>query len=138
MARSTTPAPAALTPIALILLLWHAGFAADYVVTRFGLGEGLPGIMHLLPLSALWLKVAWAMAVWLGFGAAFFLVLRDNASVILFFAAAVAALVVTVGLYPQAMPALPVPLLALCVPMVVLPAFGWVYARALNRNGVLH
>lgn len=143
MARTTTPAPAHLTPVALVLLLWQGLLAADYIVTRFVLGQpGWPQIMANLPLDTLWMRVCWALAVWLGFAAAFFLTIRDNASVLLFFAAAVAAGAVAVGLTlaGATAPGLPlsVPLNLLLAVQILVPLLGWLYARALNRTAVLH
>ena len=84
-------APASLVPLALLLLIFHGLLGADYVIERFALGgESWPGLMRLLPLGALWLQVVWALGVWLGVAAAFFLTIRDNASVLLFFAATLA------------------------------------------------
>ena len=139
MARPSTPAPSHLIPLALLLLAFHGVLAADYVVQRFALGaEATPALMRFVPLDALWLKVVWAMAVWLGLVAAIFLMLRDNASVLLFFAAGVCALAAAVGLFAASAPGLMVPLPALLAAMVVIPLFGWLYARALNRADVLH
>lgn len=139
MARTSTQAPAHLIPLALLLLAWHGLLSADYVVQRFALGtEATPALMRFVPLDALWLKVVWALSVWLGLVAALFLLLRDNASVLLFFAAAACAAAAAVGLYDAPAPGLIVPLQALLAAMVVIPLFGWIYARALNRADVLH
>ncbi|MCB1395701.1 MAG: hypothetical protein KDJ98_06920 [Rhodobacteraceae bacterium] len=139
MARTTVPAPSHLVPLALLLLIWHGALGADYVIERFSLGQpGWPALMAAMPLDSLWLQVAWAMGVWLGFGAAFFLVLRDDASVLLFFAAALAFAAVAAGTYaiPAAGVALPLP--AVLAALVLVPVLGWLYARTLNRRGVLH
>ena len=143
MARTHAPAPAHLMPVAALLLLWQALMAADSVVTRFALGQvDWPQIMANLPLDALWLKVAWSLAVWLGFAAAFFLLIRDNASVLLFFASGAAGLALAGGLIlaGASAPALPLhePLSLLLAALVVVPFLAWLYARALNRGDVLH
>lgn len=131
--------PGAMVPIALLLLLFHALLGADYVIERFQLGSPeWPAVMRYLPLDALWLRVVWALGVWLGFAAAFFLMLRDNASVLLFFAAMVAGLALAAALYAVPAPGLLVPVQAVLAALVVVPGFGWVYARTLNRKGVLH
>lgn len=140
MARIQTPPPFHLLPVALALLLWQGLLAADYTITRYAMGEdGWPALMALVPMDALWLRVIWALGVWLGFGAAFFLVLRDNASVLLFFAAAVAFAVAGAGMIQTAPPVLllPLPLPAIVATLVLLPLAGWLYARGLNRRGVL-
>lgn len=141
MARniSPVPTPAALFPIALILLIFHGLLGADYVIQRFQLGQAdWPGVMRTLPLEALWQKVVWALAVWLGLAAAFFLMIRDNASVLLFFAATASGVALAVGLYAAQAPDLMIPIQGLLAAMVIAPGWGWIYARALNRNGVLH
>lgn len=141
MARNLAPpaTPSGLVPIALVLLLFHALLGADYVVTRFDLGSPeWPSIMQALPLEALWLKVVYALAVWLGFAAAFFLVIRDNASVLLFFATTVAGVALAAALYATPAPELIIPLPGLLGAMIVVPLLAWIYTRALNRNGVLH
>jgi len=132
MARSTTPAPAHLVPVALILLIWHGLLGADYVIARFGLGQAdWPALMATLPLGAIWLQVAWGLGVWLGVAAALFLALKDDASVLLFFAAAMAEVVLAVPLFGAVPP-------ALLAALVLVPLAGWFYARALNRRGALH
>ncbi|MCB1388725.1 MAG: hypothetical protein H6898_17235 [Rhodobacter sp.] len=141
MARPTAPAPAHLLPFALLLLIWHGLLGADYVIQRFALGaDDWPALMPLMPLDAMWLQVTWALGVWLGVAAAAFLALRDDASVLLFFAAAAFELAMSVGVYLAAPPVtmLPVPLPLLLGLLVLVPLFGWLYARALNRRGVLH
>lgn len=135
---TSKPVPTGLIPIALVLLLWHGVLGADYVVDHFHLGAPeWPGIARLLPLDALWLQVVWAMCVWLGFGAAFFLLIRDNASVLLFFATAVAALVVAAGTYLAIGTAISVLQYVLLGALFILPVFGWIFSRALNQNGQL-
>lgn len=139
MARPTAPAPAHLLWIALLLLIWHGLLGADYLIERFLPDQGWPALMALMPLDAVWLQVAWAMAVWLGLIGALFLLLGDDASVLLFFAAAVAAVTVAAGLVLNAPSVLlPVPLRAVLAPLMAAPLSGWLYARGLNRRGVLH
>lgn len=140
MARTLSPSPLHLMPVALALLSWQGLLAADYVISRFALGEdGWPALMAVLPMDALWLRVTWAAGVWLGFGAAAFLVLRDNASVMLFFGSALAFAVAGAGMILSAPPVLmlPLPLPAIVATMVLLPLAGWIYARGLNRRGAL-
>lgn len=136
---NSKPAPTGLVPIAVILLLWHAAFAADYVIDHFQLGAAeWPGLARLMPLEALWMRVVWAMCVWLGFGAAFFLLIRDNASVLLFFATMICALAVAGGTYLALGNAISVTQYVILGLMFVLPFFGWIFARALNQNGQLN
>lgn len=141
MARNIIPVsvPATMVPIALVLLTFHAILGVDYLFERFQLGASdWPAVMRHMPLEALWLRVVWALAVWLGFAASFFLMLRDNASVLLFFGALVSGGALATGLFAAPAPAQAIPLPAVVAALVILPAFGWVYARTLNRKGVLH
>ena len=141
MAQPTAPAPSHLPLVAAILLIWHALLVADYAIDRFALGqEDWPALMPLMPLDATWLLVVWAMGVVLGLLASLFLAMKDDASVLLFFAAAVSMAALAVGAFLNAPPVLllPVPLWLILGLLVLLPLGGWLYARALNRGGVLH
>ena len=131
--------PAMILPLGLLLLIWHAMLGADYVIARFALSvASWPPVMPALALDATWLSVAWGMAVWLGFVAALFLMLKDDASVLLFFAAAVAQLSITVGLRAADGAVWGLPVMLFTGLAVVPPVVGWIYARALNRRGLLH
>lgn len=139
MAQSSAPAPSHMVPLALFWLIWHGVLGADYVIERFDLGQpGWPALMAVLPLDALWLKLAWALGTWLGFGAAFFLMVRDNASVLLFFASAVAFATVAAGTWAIPAAGVALPLAPILGALILVPLLGWVYARTLNRRGVLH
>lgn len=135
-----TARPAHLTLVALVLIFWHLTLALDYLNLRFVLHPEAPEIMSLLPFQALWAHVAWAMTVWLGLAGALFLIWRDDAAVLLLFAAAVAVVALLAGL----MPAMDIaelgelPLAGLIPALVVVPLAGWLYARSLKRAGVLH
>lgn len=145
MPHALSPRPWHLLPVALVLVLWHGALAFDYLNLRFGLfTAAAPTLMADLPLEALWLKVAWAMAVWLGFLAALFLLISDDASVLLMFAAAVAMLLTLAGIAGETgAAAISGPLGALGWPglaagLALVPLLGWLYARWLKRQGVLH
>ena len=131
-------------PVALLLVLWHGALAFDYLNLWFDLFAPAPAVMPALPLEALWLKVGWAMAVWLGFLAALFLLISDDASVLLMFAAAVAMLLTLAGIAGETgAAAISGPLGALGWPglaggLALVPLLGWLYARWLKRQGVLH
>ena len=82
--------------------------------------------------------------VWLGLLAAVFLLFRDDASVLLLFAAAVAMLATLVGVIASGgAVALSGPLAALGWPglvacLALVPLLGWLYARWQKRRGALH
>lgn len=138
MARILPPAPPSHWPAALILLIWHGLLAADYLLTRLGI-PGAPALMGQMPLDAMWLGLVWAAGVWLGLLAALFLLMRDNAAVLLFFAAAASFAALAAGLAFNAPPVLllPVPLPALLALLILVPLAGWIHARRLNQRGLL-
>ncbi len=133
-----------LLPVALLLVLWHGALALDYLNLRFGLLPAAPALLPTLPLDVLWLKVVWAMAVWLGLLGALFLLIGDDASVLLLFAAAVSMLATLAGVVTGGgvvtmagpLAVLGGPGLAACLALV--PLLGWLYARWQKRQGVLH
>lgn len=144
MSPATSDRPWHLLPVALLLVLWHAALGFDYLNERFHLVADAPALMAALPLDALWLKVVWAMAVWLGLLGAVFLLLADDASVLLIFAAAVAMLAV-LGAFAAAgvTVALAGPLAVpgwhgMVAALALVPTLGWLYARGQKRRGVLH
>jgi len=144
MPHALSPRPWHLLPVALVLVLWHGALAFDYLNLRFGLFTATPVLMADLPLEALWLKVAWGMAVWLGLLGAFFLLISDDASVLLMFAAAVAMLLTLAGIATgTGVEAMSGPLAMLGWPglvagLALVPLLGWLYARWLKRQAVLH
>ncbi|MCC5969748.1 MAG: hypothetical protein JJU15_07345 [Pararhodobacter sp.] len=144
MPQAISTRPWHLLPVALLLLLWHGALALDYLNDRFALASDMPYLMESLPLDALWLKVAWAMTVWLGLLGAVFLLWGDDASVLLIFAAAVAMLAVLTGIV---LSGAPVDLAGLpaergwqivAPALVLVPLLGWLYARWQKRRRVLH
>lgn len=135
---NSTPTPTALVPLALILLLWNTALGVDYILDHFQIGSPeWPGIARLLPLEATWVKVVWAMAVWLGFGASFFLLIRDNASVLLYFATTCCAIAVAVGVCLAIGVTMSTPQYVLLGALILLPLVGWIFSRTFNQNGAL-
>jgi len=128
-----------LMPVTLGLLLWHLLLGADYVNARLAIDPGLPQLTLALELHTLWALVGWALAVWLGLGAALFMLWRDDASVLLLFAAAVSAGLAVAGdvLAGGAGALLGLPRVAVLAALVVVPMAGWLYARARHASGHL-
>jgi hypothetical protein len=140
MPQTTPPPRAPLLPlISFALMLWHLALGADYLNGRFALTADAPQLMAALVLPQLWAIVAWGLAVWLGLAAAVFLLFRDDAAVLLLFAAAVSALVAGVGdvLAGGAGDLLGLPRLAVLAALVVVPLLGWIYTRARHASGHL-
>lgn len=137
---ATAPArPAHLTLVAVILLAVYAALTADYLNDRFDLLPDAPYLLAKLPYGALWAQVSWSLTVWLGLAGALFLAWRDDAAVLILFAAFVTGLAamikVSLSLPLSVLTAMP---LAALIPAAVLaPLLGWLYARAMKRAGVL-
>lgn len=135
-----TLAKAPMLPVVtLLLLLWQLALAGDYANAKLALAPGLPELTAQLALPQIWAMVGWGIAVWLGLLAALFLVWRDDAAVLLLFAAAVAAGLAVAG---DALAGGTGPLLGLPRPVVgalviLVPAAGWLYARARHASGHL-
>jgi len=144
MSHAFSARPWHLLPVALLLVLWHGALGFDYLNARFDLFAASPVLMEALPLSALWLKVVWGMAVWLGLLGAFFLLFGDDASVLLLFAAAVLMLAALAGIVLGGVPVVLAGPLALpgwyglAAGLALVPLLGWLYARWQKRQGVLH
>jgi len=144
MPHALSARPWHLLPVALLLVLWYGAIALEYLNQRFGLFTAAPELVSTLPLEALWLKVVWAMAVWLGLLGAVFLLIRDDASVLLIFAAAVSMLATLGGIVSGgAVVVVTGPLAGLGWPglaigLALVPLLGWLYARWLKRRGALH
>ncbi|HHX89035.1 MAG TPA: hypothetical protein GX700_04545 [Paracoccus sp.] len=144
MPHALTSRPWHLLPVALLLVLWHGALAFDYLNLRFALFPGIPPLFPALPLEAMWMKVVWAMAVWLGLLGAVFLLLSDDASVLLLFAAAASMLAALAGVMTGAAPVAVTGVLAavgwpgLAVALALVPLAGWLYARDQKRRDVLH
>lgn len=140
MARPAPLPPVPFLPvIAALLVLWHLALAADYLNARFLLVEGAPALTAALALPQLWATVGWGLAVWLGLAGALFLMFRDDAGVLILFAAAVGAVLGAAGdvraAGAGAILGLPRP--AVLAVLVAVPLAGWIYARARRASGHL-
>ncbi len=140
MPQTPTPARAPLLSLATFaLLLWHLALAAEYLNARFLMVPDLPQLTAGLALTEIWAVVAWGMAVWIGLVAALFMLGRDDASVLMMFAAALSALVAVGGdlLAGGTGDLAGLPRLTVLILLVAVPAVGWLYARARHASGHL-
>ncbi|WP_209425748.1 hypothetical protein [Pararhodobacter sp. SW119] len=137
---ASADAPGHLWLLAVLLLVWHALLAADYTIARFALGIDLPSIDPVLMAGPTWTQIAWALAVWTGLAGAIFAMLRDDAAVLLFFAAFIGVLVALIGVELSAPPELVLGYARYSVyaALLLVPLIGWIYTRAMKRALVLH
>jgi len=137
MTAPRRPAPAALTVLALVTTLAFGALAGDYLNLRFDLRPDLPSIAMAADLSQVWARVGWLLAIWLGLAGALCLWVREDAAVLIFFGAAVGALVALAGLArpPGGLPEMSG--LALVGGVAALAVLAWIWARALRIGGYL-
>ena len=141
MAQTLQPTRAPLLPlVTAVLLLWHLVLGADYLNDRFALLAEAPQISAQLVLPQIWAVVGWGLAVWLGLAAALFMIWRDDASVLLLFAATVSAVLAVAGdvLAGGAGEILGLPRLLVLAVLIAMPLLGWLYARARHASGHLN
>lgn len=137
--KAPPPADPLLPPVTFGLTLWHLALAADYLNARYGLTDAAPALTAALVLPQLWAGVAWGLAVWLGAVASLFLLARDDASTLLYFAAAVAALTAAAGdrMAGGVDDLLGLPRLMVWAALILVPALAWLYTRARHASGHL-
>jgi hypothetical protein len=134
-----TAAPAHLGVLTILFLVWHLLLAIDYVIVRFDLAQLDPSLDAVFTLAPGWAQVAWALGVWLGLIASLFMLFRDNAAVLVFFAAFVGMVVAVIGAERMAMPVdfLGLPRFAVYALLIAVPLIGWLYTRTMKRARVL-
>jgi hypothetical protein len=137
---ATAAAPTHLVLLGLLLFVWHVLLALDYVIARFGLAVDLPSVDIVFTVVPGWAQVGWALGIWLGLVASIFAMMRDDAAVLLFFAAFVGMLVAVIGAETSRPPAeiLGLHRHAVFGPLVLVPLVGWIYTRSMKRARVLH
>jgi hypothetical protein len=125
--------------IATLLVIWHAGLALDYLNLRLEWDAALPSLTGALMLPQLWATVGWGLAVWLGLAGSLFVAARDDAGVLLLFAAGVGAALGAAGdvLAGGTGPLLGLPRPVVLAVLVAVPLAGWLYARARHASGHL-
>jgi hypothetical protein len=140
MAQTPNPPRDPLLPfMTVVLVLWHLTLGADYLNARFALVATAPELTTALVLPQLWATVAWGLAVWLGLAGSLFLIFRDDAAVLLLFAAAVSALTSGAGdmMAGGVGDLLGLPRLAVLSALFIVPLIGWIYTRARHASGHL-
>jgi hypothetical protein len=132
------PAPM-LRLIATLLLIWHLALALDYLNARFLWDPSLPSLTAALMLPQVWATVGWGLAIWLGLAASAFVAARDDAGVLMLFAAAVGAALAGAGdlMAGGVQPIAGLPRWAALAVLVAVPLAGWLYARARHASGHL-
>jgi len=145
----TARAPMHLWIVGFLSLLWNGFGAYDYLMTRIRnvdyLASAMPGVDPNAMLAwidgfPLWAQIGWGLGVWMGLLGAILLLVRSRWAVWSFLLSLVGALL---GLGYQLAMAPPMPgsdgAMAKAMPIVVIVIAGalYLYARAMERKGVL-
>ena len=141
-----TRTPIHLWIVGILSLLWNAGGAVDYTMTKLE----MPAYVAALPEASLrmlqeaptWFDYAWPVGVWFSVIGSLLLLARSRFAGTAFaisFAGLVVASIYTYGLSDGgAMMAMGGPMaIAFTVAIPVLLILQWMYARAMTRRGVL-
>jgi hypothetical protein len=131
--------------IGWLAVIWTALNVLDYLLTRFEVRPFLdlfpPAVVDYFLTLPLWLDLAWAVGVWSGFAGALCLVARARAAALLMGLAAVAFLLLTLGLVfltapPMEMVTGPLGVWIMAGSTAIYGLF-WLYARAEHMVGDL-
>lgn len=128
--------PAHLRLVAVLLVVFFALLALDYLALRLSFALPLPAIHAALGFPAAWVSAVWTAGVWLGLLAAALLFSASRASVLIFVLVAVLMAVTAASATgSDAIAGLSRPV-AWAV-LILVPLLGWLYARTLNRQKIL-
>ncbi|WP_037552529.1 hypothetical protein [Sphingomonas sp. URHD0057] len=145
----TARTPMHLWIVGFLALLWNGFGAYDYLMTRMRnedyLASAMPGVDPNAMLAwidgfPLWAQIGWGLGVWMGLLGAILLLVRSRWAVWSFLLSLIGALL---GLGYQMAMAPPMPggegAMAKAMPVVVIVVAGalYLYARAMERKGVL-
>ena len=141
-----TKTPIHLWIVGVLSLLWNAGGAVDYLMTKLEVESYIAALpadsLRLLQDAPLWFDFSWAIGVWMSVVGSLFLLARSRFAAISFalsFAGLVASSIYTYGLSEGgSMLATGGPAaIAFTIAIPVLLVLQWMYARAMTRKGVL-
>ena len=132
--------------IGVLSLIWNAGGAFDYVMTKFSVAsyiEALPeAALRMVQEAPLWFDAAWAVGVWFSVLGSLLLLARARFAGTAFALSFIGLIVASVynyglsdGASMLAVGGTAAMIIAMAVPVVLI--LLWIYARAMTRRGVL-
>ncbi|MBK5928264.1 hypothetical protein [Rhodobaculum claviforme] len=134
-----------LVPVGIIALLWHAGGALDYLLTKIGYApylEQVPAewLVYFDAMPA-WVTGAWAVGVWGGLLGAVLLLMREHwaplALAASFFAVGAATIWLTLLSDPPMQQAVGMEFTWVMILATGAAFLLWIYGRAMRRRGVI-
>ncbi len=141
-----TKTPLHLWIVGVLSLLWNAGGALDYVMTKIGdaayLAQNPPARLDMLASAPLWFNVAWAVGVWFSMLGSLLLLMRSRmagSAFALSLLGLIGASVYTYGIADGgsilATAATGAIIFTIAIPIVLIGL--WLYARAMTKGGIL-
>ena len=141
-----TKTPIHLWIVGVLSMVWNAGGAVDYVMTKFGIEAYLAALpeaaLRMLQEAPIWFDTAWAVGVWFSVLGSLLLLARSRLAAGAFalsFLGLVVSSIYTYGLSDggSMMATGGTAALVFTIAIPVLLILQWMYARAMTRKGVL-
>ena len=141
-----TKPPIHLWIVGILSLLWNAGGAIDYSMTKFQVAsylEALPEAgLRMLQEAPIWFDASWAVGVWFSVLGSLFLLARSRLAAGSFALSCLGLIVSSIYTYGLSdggsmMAAGGAAAIAFAIAIPVILILLWVYARAMTRKGVL-
>jgi len=132
--------------VGIVSLLWNAGGAIDYVMTRTNAPEYMaaqpPERLAMLQDAPMWFGVTWALGVWFSVIGSLLLLMRSRFAGAAFALSLVGLIGSSVYTYGVAdggsmVAAAGAGAIAFTIAIPVILVLLWIYARAMTRRGVL-
>ncbi|WP_342070307.1 hypothetical protein [Yoonia algicola] len=132
--------------VGIVSLLWNAGGAIDYVMTRTNAPEYMaaqpPERLAMLQDAPMWFGVTWALGVWFSVIGSLMLLMRSRFAGAAFALSLVGLIGSSVYTYGVAdggsmVAAAGAGAIAFTIAIPVILVLLWIYARAMTRRGVL-
>ena len=141
-----TKTPIHLWIVGVLSLIWNAGGAVDYTMTKFQVAsyiEALPeAALRMLQDAPIWFDFSWAIGVWFSVLGSLLLLARSRfaaGAFALSFLGLVVSSIYTYGLSDgggmMAMGGMAALIFNIAIPIILV--LLWIYARAMTRKGVL-
>ena len=141
-----TKTPIHLWIVGIVSLLWNAGGAVDYFMTRTGAAEYMaaqpPERLAMLQDAPLWFGFTWGLGVWMSVIGSLLLLARSRfagAAFVLSLVGLIGSSIYTYGIADggSMVAAAGMAAIAFSVAIPLILVLLWIYARAMTRRGVL-
>lgn len=141
-----TNTPFHLWVVGIVSLVWNAGGAVDYVMTRMNMPDYLaaqpPARLEMLAQAPVWFGATWAVGVWFSVIGSLLLLARSRfagPALVLSLLGLIGSSVYTYGIAEggSMLAAAGTPAIVFSIAIPVILVALWLYARAMTKRGVL-